>query len=86
MAPECLIGEDYNLKADVYTFALVVWEMLSCETPYPVVKTRQHLIDYVVDKHGRPDIDESWPSDIQGMLETSFDADTGKRPVCSICV
>jgi hypothetical protein len=27
MVPEFLSGEEYNLKADVYTFAIVVWQM-----------------------------------------------------------
>ena len=34
MAPECLRDEAYNMKADVYTFALVFWEMLTGQMPY----------------------------------------------------
>ena len=84
MAPECLCGEEYNLKADIYTFSIVVWEMLACEVPYSHVRSRDHLLEDVVDKHVRPIVSESWPSKIQGMLESSFMDDTMRRPVCLV--
>ena len=81
MAPECLSGEDYNLKADVYTFAIVMWKMLAGGTPYSFVRNRDQLYYHVVEERGRPEIDKSWPTSIKGMLESSFDADIEKRPV-----
>ena len=49
MAPEVLVDppEKYNLKADVYTFALVLWEIFSMEAPYSQVKGRAELVEYV---------------------------------------
>ena len=48
MAPECLmIGENYNLKADIYSFAIILWEMLSASRPYGFVKSRAQLIEHV---------------------------------------
>ena len=81
MAPECLIGEAYNLKADVYSFAIVVWEMLSGETAYSFVRDIDHLVYYVIDKSGCPEIDERWPDRIKVMLKNSFDTDINMRPV-----
>jgi serine/threonine protein kinase len=83
MAPECLSRDHYNLKADVYTFSIIVWELISGQTPYMFARRRHELINYVVEEKGRPDVDESWPTSIQGMLESSFDADIDKRPVSS---
>jgi serine/threonine protein kinase len=83
MAPECLIGENYNLKADVYTFSIVLWEMLSRETPYSFARTKERLNYHVVEEQGRPDIDDAWPSQIKCMLRASFDGDMDKRPVSS---
>ncbi|KAL7528103.1 hypothetical protein ACHAXR_002270, partial [Thalassiosira sp. AJA248-18] len=80
MAPECLSHGAYNLKVDVYSFALVLWEMLSGFTPYMECRRKEDLINYVVEQHGRPDIDQSWPTTVQTMLKKSFDAEIGNRP------
>ena len=81
MAPECLSGKAYNMKADVYSLAIILWEILSGKTPFGFVKKRQELIRRVVDEHDRPAIDDNWPSAVQGMLESSFDSEIEKRPV-----
>lgn len=81
MAPECLSGEKYNMKADVYSFAVLLWEMMAGRTPYAFARTMNQLAYYVVDDGGRPDIDEGWPLTIKNMLESSFDSDVEKRPV-----
>eukprot|EP00581_Thalassiosira_minuscula_P028016 CAMPEP_0183751474 /NCGR_PEP_ID=MMETSP0739-20130205/1755_1 /TAXON_ID=385413 /ORGANISM="Thalassiosira miniscula, Strain CCMP1093" /LENGTH=462 /DNA_ID=CAMNT_0025987703 /DNA_START=32 /DNA_END=1417 /DNA_ORIENTATION=- len=80
MAPECMRMEEYNLKADVYSFSIVVWEILSGDAPYGFVRSRDELYHHVLEKNGRPEIDKRWPSDIKGMLESSFDVDPEKRP------
>lgn len=83
MAPEILNYEAYNMKADVYTFAIVMWEILTGETPYGYVRSKQHLIRQILVEKVRPAIDERWPDTIKGMLESSFDSELGKRPVSS---
>ena len=80
MAPECLDEDKYNMKADVYTFALVFWEMLTGQAPYSFLHTWENLYYYVVEKGHRPEIKDEWPVHIQGMLESSFDADQARRP------
>jgi len=85
MAPECLSGETYNMKADVYSFAIVLWEILAGQTPYAFVRRMHQLTNFVVEENGRPDIHESWPKDVRCMLECSFDADMENRPVSSAC-
>lgn len=83
MAPELLRNEDYNLKSDVYTFSLVLWEMLSGLIPYKFVTSRDHLYQHVVEDQGRPQLDESWPGMINLMLRCSFEDDMRMRPVSS---
>ena len=81
MAPELLSGDAYNIKADVYTFAVVLWEILSGVKPYIYCNRMRVLIQHVVRENGRPMIDEKWPSHIRGMLESSFYSEIEKRPV-----
>ena len=49
MAPEVLVDppEPYNMKADVYTFGIVLWEMFALEVPYKDIKSRGRLMDFV---------------------------------------
>jgi serine/threonine protein kinase len=35
MAPEVMMGAPFNEKADVYSFAIVLWEMLTFTEPFP---------------------------------------------------
>jgi len=79
MAPECLCGEEYNLKADVYSFSIIFWEVLSGEIAYGFAKTLHELADYVVMEDGRPHIPEGWPARIKCLLESGF-GDMEERP------
>jgi serine/threonine protein kinase len=37
----------YNLKADIYTFGLVLWELLTLEKPLGSIESLDMLFDYV---------------------------------------
>ena len=34
MAPEVVLGRPYSEKVDVYSFGMIMWQMLSGETPF----------------------------------------------------
>ena len=40
-APEVLRGEQYDEKADVYSFAIVMWEILAQQQPYKDLNPNQ---------------------------------------------
>ena len=52
MAPECLSGKEYNLKADVYSFAIILWEILAGQTPHAFARQTRHLTHHVVNENG----------------------------------
>ncbi|KAL7479204.1 hypothetical protein ACHAW6_007301 [Cyclotella cf. meneghiniana] len=80
MAPEVLSSKTtYNLKADVYTFGVVLWEVLSLEKPYAFIRSMDTLIEHV-NSGVRPDINLKWPFSIQEVLKMSFDPSPSKRP------
>jgi len=82
MAPEVLADPPnrYNLKADIYTFGIVLWEILSLEKPYGFVRGRDELISCVVEENVRPPISDCWPETIRDVIEQSFDQDYEQRP------
>ena len=81
MAPELLRFDEYNLKADVYSLTIILWEMLAGERAFEFVRSRDQLIRYITEDNGRPIIDNKWPAKVQGLLEHGFDVDVGVRPV-----
>ena len=80
MAPEILSGRPYNIKADVYSFAIVLWEILSGQIPFGFVRERRHLVNFVVEENGRPEILDSFPDSIKSVLVSSFDGCITNRP------
>ena len=49
MAPEVLIDppKKYNLKADVYGFGVVLWQIFSLEVPFAHIKRMDELVEFV---------------------------------------
>lgn len=39
MAPEILKGDKYECESDVYSFGILLWEMLTCQIPYKNLTT-----------------------------------------------
>jgi serine/threonine protein kinase len=79
MSPECARGEAYNLKSDVYTFALLLHELLSLEKPYDDIAACDHL--YQVFLNGvRPFVPLAWPLPIQTLIQNAWSEDIRSRP------
>ncbi|ELR14284.1 protein kinase [Acanthamoeba castellanii str. Neff] len=49
-APELFLDEDapLNTKADVYSFGIILWELLTCEVPYPDINDLKEVYDEIV--------------------------------------
>ena len=80
MAPEIFLTQYYNLKVDVYSFAIVLHCMLSLVRPFE--KYNAHLHSLLVCKEGvRPHIPHEWPRELQDMLRRGWAHNPHDRPV-----
>ncbi|KAL6054770.1 putative serine/threonine-protein kinase/receptor [Balamuthia mandrillaris] len=57
-APEVLREEKYTEKADVYSFGIIMWELLARQEPYPGTTSLIKLVTQVVNEGLRPDVNQ----------------------------
>eukprot|EP01118_Nematostelium_gracile_P008492 TRINITY_DN2813_c0_g1_i1.p1 TRINITY_DN2813_c0_g1~~TRINITY_DN2813_c0_g1_i1.p1 ORF type:complete len:345 (+),score=80.20 TRINITY_DN2813_c0_g1_i1:112-1146(+) len=80
MAPEVLRGEDHNIKVDFYSFALVIYEMLSGLIPFEGCD-HPSLYKRVGLSGERPDIPERTPPNLQRVVQTCWSQNPAERPM-----
>lgn len=80
MAPEVLTGDEYNIKADIYSFGIIVWEMLARKTPFKDFTERQ-LFAKVGMGQERPVMPDNVPVKLAQLIAACWDAEADKRPM-----
>ena len=79
MAPEVFLQSSaYSLKADVFSYALVVWELVARQLPFPDVKAAQAA--YEMANHQRPQIPKDCPEPISKLIVKCWHPTASKRP------
>ena len=80
-APEVLRGEPYDESADVYSFGIVLWEIISRERPYPGQHPMQLIGRIAYQKPSmRPPIPDCENSDLIDLMIRCWHDDPGVRP------
>ena len=79
MSPENLQGKPYNLKTDVYSWAMIMWNILALEPPFALY-TEQMIIDRVCNRGYRPKIFSTWSDRMAKTIRTSWSANYLERP------
>lgn len=81
MAPEVLVDKEYDEKADVYSFAIIVWEVLSGEEPYKdEFESFDELVEAITLDNQRPTIPAWFPPTLKAFVESLWADAPEKRP------
>jgi serine/threonine protein kinase len=79
MAPEVALKESYNLKVDVYSWSIILWEMLSLENPYQTIP-REQFLTLVCQREERHKLDPVWPKSLRDLIGRSWGNHISTRP------
>ena len=68
MAPEVFTQcTKYSVQADVFSYGLCFWELMSCELPFAHLKPAAAAADMAY-RHARPAISASMPGEIANVI------------------
>ncbi|KAJ3676826.1 hypothetical protein LUZ60_002550 [Juncus effusus] len=79
MAPEMIQHRSYNQKADVYSFGIVLWELVTGKLPFENMTAVQAA--YVIVNNGtRPIVPHDCPYMLREIMTRCWDSDPDSRP------
>lgn len=78
-APEVLRSQAYSEKADVYSFAVIVWELFARKPPFHPLERDQILLAVAVDD-ARPTMPPDMPIVWRSFIENGWQRDPDERP------
>eukprot|EP01121_Diplochlamys_sp_Union-15-3_P022745 TRINITY_DN977_c0_g2_i2.p1 TRINITY_DN977_c0_g2~~TRINITY_DN977_c0_g2_i2.p1 ORF type:complete len:404 (-),score=60.51 TRINITY_DN977_c0_g2_i2:32-1204(-) len=79
MSPEILKGKPLTEKADVYSYGLVLWEILTRQELFPHLDTFEDLCRAVCELQERPPIPNTIPKPLKDLMEQCWQEDQSKR-------
>jgi len=82
MAPEVFQTNSYDRKADVYSFSMILYEIICQEIPFEDIQSKQRL-GLMVCSGGRPDLKAAppdCPEELLALMASCWDAAPAVRP------
>ncbi|KAL7482553.1 hypothetical protein ACHAW6_008227 [Cyclotella cf. meneghiniana] len=79
MSPEVGDGWPYNFKADSYSFAVLLWEMLALEVAFDSY-TPQQIVNMARKWGERPKLKDEWSERLKEAMRNGWDSNFRKRP------
>ncbi|KAL5544213.1 hypothetical protein UlMin_007997 [Ulmus minor] len=79
MAPEMIKGKRHTKKVDVYSFGIVLWELLTALTPFENMTPEQAAFA-VSQKNARPPLPSACPVAFSHLINRCWSSNPDKRP------
>src|SRR6266542_1497885 len=82
MAPEILQGKEYTTASDIYSFGMIMWELMTGRMPFWDQKDDIELIIKIC-KGFRPSIITNAPKGYIELMQECWNSDPNKRPTAN---
>jgi len=69
----------YNEKVDIYSFGMILYEIISNRIPFDNLKNNTHIMSVVLDGN-RPELDILDDSMLKKLIQSCWDKDPSNRP------
>merc|ERR1711862_894985 len=79
MAPEVVLSKSYNESADVFSFGVLLWQIVSSVTPYDDYTVPMYEENVVAHGYREP-IKPTWPKDLSELIALCWDTNPRIRP------
>jgi len=80
MAPEVMLGDEFNEKADVYSFGIVLWESLTRLEPFSHHSDFDAFVEAVCINHERPPLPADCLPSLKNLITKCWAANPAVRP------
>lgn len=84
MAPEIGFGRGYSFPADVHSFGILLWEILSLKKPFGKIESQDEFHRMVLVKGVRPKLARSWPRCLKDVMSGCWCVESRERPVMEV--
>jgi len=81
MSPEMFLGQPYGFSTDVYSFAVLLWEIITLDRPFAnMTQSTDQFLDLAYHKHQRPALKNVSAPDLRELLRAAWDPNPDRRP------
>jgi len=79
MAPEVALGHSYNQSIDVYSFGIIMWQIMKGKVPYETMSKKAYINRIVLGKE-RPKLESTWSQRMKRLMQQCWSDDSDRRP------
>jgi serine/threonine protein kinase len=79
IAPEVIVGKEYTFASDIYSIAMLMWEISSGQPPFIKYEHENEIVMNIINGI-RPKIVPGTPLEYKNLMKECWDADPLKRP------